>query len=369
MRTGVYAAALASLPQAGPLRLQRLLSDCGPTSAWKQVEHKNVPTDVANEELRDQWSAHAAETDLSQLSDYLEEHGIRVTTPADADHPEQFVDDIDPAPVIFRKGRPADRDVPAVAIVGTRRCSPTGRSVAYELGAGLADSGVMVVSGLALGIDGAAHRGALSVDGVPPVGVVGSGLNVVYPRGNSDLWCEMGKAGTLFSEVPLDGKPEPWRFPARNRLLAALSDVVVVVESKEAGGSMHTVEESIRRGITVMAVPGSVRNPAAAGTNRLISDGCAPACGVEDILTATGLACSGHSSGNLPVVPAPAVDSPVQELDGLQLKLLEATDDNPVSIGTLVSRVGKPVPVVLKGIARLESMGLLVLSEGRVIRG
>ena len=95
-----------------------------------------------------------------------------------------------------------DAEFPVVTIVGTRRCSPTGRSVAYELGAGLAESGVRVVSGLALGIDGAAHRGVFSVAGVPPVGVVGSGINVVYPRGNSDLWDEMGESGTLLSEAP-----------------------------------------------------------------------------------------------------------------------------------------------------------------------
>ena len=188
-----------------------------------------------------------AETDLDELSKTLDELGVTVTTPYDVGHPDRLAADIDPSPVIFRQGRRLDHSAPAVTVVGTRRCSPTGRNVAFELGSGLAEAGVTVVSGLALGIDGAAHRGALSVDGAPPVGVVGSGLNVVYPKGNSDLWRSMRDFGTLLSEAPLDGRPEAWRFPARNRLLAALADVVVVVESKRSGGSLLTVEEAARR--------------------------------------------------------------------------------------------------------------------------
>ena len=428
---GVYTAALASLPQLGPRRLHRLLSLCDPAQAWQRIAHKHLPGDIADQELLNLWAAHVADIDLEVLAHKLERLDIWVTTPADSSHPKQFVDDIDLAPVIFRQGKPVVHEIPMATIVGTRRCSPTGRSIAYELGAGLAESGVVVVSGLALGIDGAAHKGALSVNGVAPVGVVGSGLNVTYPRGHSDLWREMAETGTLLSEVPLDGKPERWRFPARNRLLAALADVVVVVESKKAGGSMHTVEEAIRRGVTVMAVPGSVRNPAAAGTNKLISEGCAPACGVEDVLTAislseTGLLLSRNSflsadrvevggcgleginlsADDMPqqefsmVQPADRVtllgsnsddtsqqcldvfhpdaqtrhpardyhDTSQQCLDVVHQQLLAAVDDNPVSIDTLVARAGKPIPVVLGGIAKLEALGLLVLSDGKVVR-
>ena len=311
---GAHAAALASLPKAGPSRLHRLLRGSDPVVAWAQVCSGSVPAHVADDELRRSWAEAAAQTSIDAIGEVLEALDAWVTTPRHRLHPARLTQDIDPSPVIFRQGLPVETFAPAVTIVGTRRCSPTGKSVAFELGAGLAEAGVSVVSGLALGIDGAAHRGALSVTGAAPVGtgaasvgagaasvgvgaapvgVVGSGLNVVYPRANADLWRAMCQTGTLLSETPLGGNPEPWRFPARNRLLAGLSDVVVVVESKRSGGSMLTVEQAVRRGVTVMAVPGSVRNPASVGTNLLISEGCAPACSVDDVLTAVSLSTAG----------------------------------------------------------------------------
>ena len=233
---GVHAAALASLPRATPRRLEQLLRRQDPAKVWEKVQTGQMAKWVAGEDLHDIWRDHARGTDLAAIAAHLESLDAWVTTPASRQHPLAVIHDLDPAPILFRCGRLPDPTAPAVAIVGTRRCTPTGRSVAMELGSGLAAAGVTVVSGLALGIDGAAHRGALAADGAPVVGVVGSGLDVVYPRGNRDLWEAVSSVGTLLSEAPLGAEPEGWRFPARNRLLAALADVVVVVESKRAGG-------------------------------------------------------------------------------------------------------------------------------------
>ena len=358
---GACAAAIASLPRAGSRRLQRLLDGVSPNEAWDRVCRGAVWDSVADARLRAEWRAHTRAVELDRVAERLEELDAWATTAGDASHPRRLLADIDPAPVLFRRGLVLQSDGPSVAIVGTRRCTPTGRSVAVELGAGLAAAGVTVVSGLALGIDGAAHRGALSAEGAPVAGVVGSGIDVVYPRGNRDLWQEVGEAGTLLSEAPLGAEPEPWRFPARNRLLAALSDVVVVVESKRAGGSMHTVEEALRRGITVMAVPGSVRNPAAAGTNLLLSEGCAPACCTEDVLTALGLATEGRAGGDRGHPGSPP-------LDQLQQRVLDALDDGPVSLDRLVMQVGSAAPEVLVASEHLERHGLLAREGGRVMR-
>ncbi len=382
---GVHAAALASLPRATPGRLQRLLGKQDPAKVWKKVETGQMPKWVAGEDLHDVWRDHARSTDLAAVADLLETLDAWVTTPASVQHPPALTGDIDPAPILFRRGRVPDPTAPAVAIVGTRRCTPTGRSVAMELGSGLASSGVTVVSGLALGIDGAAHRGALAADAAPVVGVVGSGLDVVYPRGNRDLWDAVSAAGTLLSEAPLGAEPEGWRFPARNRLLAALADVVVVVESKRAGGSLHTVEEAIRREVTVMAVPGSVRNPAAEGTNLLLSEGCAPACSTDDVLVALGLATAGmagramqpgstagaargvRQSGRAGAGPAGGpID--IDGLDSLQRRLLELLDDGPVSLDALVLRAGAPAPDVLVAAEGLERLGLLARDGALVLR-
>ena len=359
---GVHAAALASLPRATPRRLERLLGRRDPAKVWQKVEAGDLPKWVADEDLHDVWRDHARGTDLAAVADRLESLDAWVTTPASCQHPLAVTYDIDPAPILFRRGRLPDPFAPAAAIVGTRRCTPTGRSVAMELGSGLAAAGVTVVSGLALGIDGAAHRGALAADGAPVVGVVGSGLDVVYPRGNRDLWEAVSAAGTLLSEAPLGAEPEGWRFPARNRLLVALADVVVVVESKRTGGSMHTVEEAIRREVTVMAVPGSVRNPAAEGTNLLLSEGCTPACSTDDVLVALGLATAGASGGRQPSM----ISQP--HLDSLQQRLLELLDDGPVSLDVLVLRAGAPVPEALVAAEGLERLGLLARDGARVLR-
>ena len=370
---GVCAAALASLPRSTPRRLQRLLGGRDPADVWAKVERGGTGVSVADDDVRAAWSAHARDTDLDAVAAKLEALDAWVTTAASAQHPPAIADDIDPAPIVFRLGRVPDPMAPAVAIVGTRRCTPTGRSVAMELGSGLASAGVTVVSGLALGIDGAAHRGALAAQGAPVVGVVGSGLDIVYPRGNRDLWEAVSAAGTLLTEAPLGAEPEGWRFPARNRLLAALADVVVVVESKRAGGSMHTVEEAIRRGVAVMAVPGSVRNPAAAGTNLLLSEGCAPACSTEDVLVALGLATAGVTGGAAQPDGAPCRDASESGidragLDPLQQRLLDLLDDGPVSLDALVLRAGAPVPAVLVAADGLERRGLLARDGARVLR-
>ena len=370
---GVHAAALASLPRATPRRLERLLGKQDPAKVWKKVETAQMAKWVAGDDLHDVWRDHARGTDLAALAERLESLDAWATTRASRQHPIALIYDLDPAPILFRRGRLPDPTAPAVAIVGTRRCTPTGRSVAMELGSGLAAAGVTVVSGLALGIDGAAHRGALAADGAPVIGVVGSGLDVVYPRGNRDLWEAVSAAGTLLSEAPLGAEPEGWRFPARNRLLAALADVVVVVESKRAGGSMHTVEEAIRREVTVMAVPGSVRNPAAEGTNLLLSEGCPPACCTDDVLVALELATAGPAGGRQ---PSPALSRRLQsenaisgiELDSLQKRLIELLDDGPISLDVLVLRAGAPVPEVLVAAEGLERLGLLARDGARVLR-
>jgi DNA processing protein len=144
------------------------------------------------------------------------------------------------------------------------------------------------VSGLALGIDGAAHAGALAAGGAPPIAVVGSGLDHVYPRAHGPLWREVARSGVVLSEYPLGAPAAAWQFPARNRLIAALADVVVVVESQATGGAMGTAVEAARRGVPVLAVPGPVTAASSDGTNQLLFDGCPPARDVADVLLALG---------------------------------------------------------------------------------
>lgn len=242
-----------------------------------------------------------------------------------------------------------------VGMVGARRCTSYGRDLARRFGRELSAAGVSVVSGLALGIDGAAHDGALqATDGASPIGVVASGLDVVYPKSNLRLWDSVAELGCLISEAGFGTNPEPWRFPERNRIIAALSDVVLVVEAHPASGTRHTVDAAIERGVPVMAVPGPVGSSASVGSNQLLQEGCAPACRVDDVLVAIGLErCAPESF----VDPRPPPD-PRDE------RILAALDWAPTSLDTMLRRTGMAPGEVCAGLYRLLAGGWARCTDG-----
>ncbi|HEX4901932.1 MAG TPA: DNA-processing protein DprA, partial [Acidimicrobiales bacterium] len=286
-------AALASLPKVGPARMRALLDHAGGAErAWNLVREGRL----ADVDLR----AGAGHAELVQLlrgaaagldpAEVLRRHrdaGVAVLLPDDAAWPAVLAVDPEPPEVLFARGDLGLLEVPAVSVVGTRRCTGAGAAVAGRLGADLTAAGVVVVSGLALGIDGAAHRGVLAAGG-RPVGVVGSGLDHVYPRRHARLWAEVGEVGLLLSEAALGRPPERWRFPARNRVIAALGLAVVVVESRARGGSLSTVAAALERDRPVLAVPGPVLAEQSAGTNQLLSEGAVVARDAVDVLVAIG---------------------------------------------------------------------------------
>ena len=193
----------------------------------------------------------------------------------------------DPPSWLFREGPlPIER---RVAIVGTRRCTEYGRRLAFEFGAACVAAGWVVVSGLARGIDAAAHRGAVAADG-RTVAVLGCGSDVRYPRQHASLRSEiLAGRGSVVTEYPPGAAPLAWRFPPRNRIISGLSDAVVVVESPATGGSLSTAARAVAQNRTVFAVPGDVDRPASVGCNLLIRDGAIPALGAHDLVEALSL--------------------------------------------------------------------------------
>ena len=174
-------------------------------------------------------------------------------------------------------------------MVGTRKCTRYGLSLAESFGAALAGAGWTTVSGLARGIDAAAHRGTLAAGG-EAVAVLGSGVDVVYPQENRDIYDQIvAGRGAVISEYPPGTRPDRWRFPARNRLIAAISSAVVVVEAGEKGGALITARLAAEIGRPVFAVPGDVDRPASVGCNLLIRDGAFPALGAADLIEELGL--------------------------------------------------------------------------------
>jgi DNA processing protein len=215
---------------------------------------------------------------------------------------------------------------------------------------------VTVISGLALGIDGAAHDGVRRAGGPGlPVAVVGSGPDVVYPRRHRDLWRWVVAEGLLMSEWPPGTVPEAWRFPERNRILAGLCEVLVVVESRERGGSLITARMALDRDVEVMAVPGSPQVRASNGTNKLLIDGAAPATCVDDVLVALGLDTRRQGRASFDSRPSPTGD---QEL------VLRACETEPSTLDTIAAATGLALTAAALAAGRLERSGWLVEAGG-----
>jgi DNA processing protein len=292
--TAAYVVAMSRLPDVGPVRLRALLEAGDSPRIWRDIERGRVVRHLAvrsvtgarSEELAETWRRSAAAIEPAAEWCRCGDADVGVLLAGEPAYPAELGDDPAAPTILFSAGDPDSLVGTRVGIVGTRRCTRYGHDLAWELGRDLAAAGVAVVSGLALGIDGAAHAGCLAAGGAPPVGVVGCGLDRPYPGRHAALWRDVAGAGVLLSEYPVGSPPEAWHFPQRNRIIAALSDVLVVVESDVTGGSLITVEQASARGVPVFAVPGPVRSAASAGTNQLIADGVQVCTTVDDVLLA-----------------------------------------------------------------------------------
>jgi DNA processing protein len=232
--------------------------------------------------------------------------GAREAVPGDEGYPDVLLDLADPPVCLFVRGRRLDgwfphhaSPVAAAAVVGARKPTSYGLEIAGVLGAGLGAAGAVVVSGAALGIDAAAHRGALRVGG-GTIAVLGSGIDRAYPRRHRGLLAEIERNGAVVSEYPPGFHPLPRRFPARNRIVAALARAVVVVEGAPGSGSLITAGFGLDLGREVLAVPGPVTSPLSVAPHDLIREGAGLVRGVEDVLQAVCLAPGGGGEDGLP---------------------------------------------------------------------
>jgi len=357
------AAALASLSGVGPARLRTLVVSLGAHDAWRTVRGELPARDHIAALLRDGdlgrlWCREATPELLDRTAAALSAGNMRVLLIDDPEYPPVLRNDHAAPAVLFVRGNLAACAARRVGIIGTRSASAAGRHFARRLGTQLAAAGVAVVSGLARGIDAAAHRGVLEHTDTPPpgapIGVVASGLDVVYPREHSALWHDVATRGVLMSESPPGCKPDAFRFPLRNRLLAALSEVLVVVESRATGGSMITVEEAAKRGVTVMAVPGSPHVATSEGANLLLAQGCAPVCTVDDVLVALGL---DHRRAHPQRDPRPTPSA-------ADRRVVDALLARPLTFDDLVASLGERAVDVALSLGRLEASGWVTCTAG-----
>ena len=277
---------------------------------------------------------------------------VTVVRRRDASYPPLLAQLHDPPACIHLRGD-ADVDVlvrPCVAVVGARSCSPYGADVARMLGRELAATGLVVVSGLARGIDGEAHRGALAGEG-STIAVLGCGIDRDYPRSHAWLARRICQTGLLVSEYPPGVEPAPWRFPARNRIIAGLCAATVVVEARERSGALITADFALELGRDVFAVPGEITAARSAGTNHLLRQGAAPLLGVEDVLDAIGVDRAPAAKPQVNVSP-----------DGA--RVLEALADGPRGADELARMCGWSSAQIAATLVELELAGVISEAGG-----
>ncbi len=287
----------------------------------------------------------------------FEEASVAAVCRHSAAYPPLLEELADAPAVLFAVGRiellARLRAEPAVAIVGTRTPSPYGGEVAHSLGRGLGAAGVPVVSGLALGIDAIAHRGCLAGGGVP-VGVLACGPDVVYPRRHRALHRQVREEGLVLSELPPGARPFRWSFPARNRIMAGLAQMTLVVEAADPSGSLITSDFARDLGRSVAAVPGQVTSRVARGTNGLLRDGAIPITRAEDVLDELfGVGARG--------VP-PADGGPAEPADPRLKRVLRAIEAHN-SVTAIATETRLTVPEVRAALGRLEADGWLLRRE------
>jgi DNA processing protein len=280
----------------------------------------------------------------------VEQH-CRVLCPADNEYPARLSDIADPPVALFCRGDTASLCRPAVAIVGSRAATSYGKRVSFELARELARHGVCVVSGMAMGIDGEAHAGALAGGG-PTVGVLGCGVDVIYPHQHAALFEKVAAHGLIMSEYPLGTPPDAFRFPERNRIISGVSFGTVVVEASLKSGSLITARLALDHGREVFAVPGRIDSAKSRGTHRLLQQGAKLVNCVDDILEELDMA--GALDNRDQVVPAGELPVELQEREK---QLLSCLDVYPVTIDELVRQSGYDAAAVFQLLLGLELKG------------
>ena len=276
--------------------------------------------------------------------------GVRFVPRTAPEFPSRLAAIHDPPPGLFLRGGggPELLERTAVAVVGARSCSAYGRHVARSLGRDLAAAGVVVVSGMARGVDGEAHRGALDANGAT-VAVLGCGIDRDYPASHRELASRIAAEGLVVSEYAHRVEPAPWRFPARNRIVAGLSAATVVVEARERSGALITADLALEEGREVFVVPGEITSALSAGSNALLRVGATPLVAVNDVLEALG-------------IEPPTRVSP--KLDEQARLVLAAVRDGAAGPDELARTAGLPAAAVSVALAELELAGLVHVAEG-----
>lgn len=371
--------ALNLLPKIGPIRVRRLMERFGTPQAILAAgvgELTGVPGIGA--EMAAQIAGWEDRIDLPEEKRRIADHGIRLLTLDDPAYPESLRQIHDPPFLLYLKGAILPADAAAVAVVGSRRTTHYGREQAKRLSFQLAKAGFTIVSGLARGIDTAAHEAALAAGG-RTLAVLGSGIGHVYPPENQGLADRIAERGAVLSEFPVLYVPDKQSFPLRNRIVAGLCQGLLVVEAPAWSGALITANQALEQGRAVFAVPGPIDRPTSEGCHRLIQQGATLVCSAEDVVDELGLAINALP---LDFGPAPADSAPGPggedaapgqpapparhlELSEMERLLLDRLGEGDATIDHLAEAAGIPPGLASAALLQLEMKRLVRQLPGK----
>jgi DNA processing protein len=325
--------ALALVPGLGPKLTRAVVERFGtPAAVLRATAAELESVSMIGAKLAEKFATAFRTINVEAEWNLIQKHGVSVLVHGQPGYPERLDTIDDFPPLLYLKGSFAEADRNAVAMVGSRSCTGYGRRMAERIAAGLVKAGVTVVSGLARGIDGAAHRGALEAGG-RTIAVLANGLTTVYPPEHAELAEQVARSGVVLTETPMTVDPQPGMFPARNRIISALSRAVVVVEANERSGALITASHAADQGREVFAVPGNADSPASAGCLELIRKGARLVRSADDILEDLyGIAVPDPppqrpANREMSVPPPPRPSGPPPGMDDVQRRIWDALSE------------------------------------------
>ncbi|MFA7532887.1 MAG: DNA-processing protein DprA [Tissierellaceae bacterium] len=309
-----------------------------------------------SKELKTKILANRKIYNLEKLFKRIKELELNVITIYDESYPKRLRYIYDSPSVLYTKGKALNYEDISIAIVGSRKSTAYGRWACEKFAKELVDMGVTIVSGLAAGIDAMAHKTALENSGTT-IGILGNGINVIYPKKNLSLYKEMEENGTIISEFPIDMPPLAHNFPLRNRIISGLSLGVIIIEAQEKSGSLITAHHALEQGKDVFALPGNINSIFSKGTNKLIKDGARPLLEIEDIIEEI------HELKNN-IVPK-KVDIDYSDFSDIETKVLKSLEEGPLHSDTIVYKTGLDISTINSVLTILELKGVIKELTGR----
>ena len=358
----------------GPVLIRRLVERAGSAEAacaMKANDLREIEGIGSAKSSSIAQSLRVAADDVPEQLDAAQRLGASVLTPDSPEYPDLLKQIYDPPVVLFCRGTFEARDLLAVAIVGSRRCSIYGREQAERFGSLLAGVGITVISGGARGVDSAAHRGAIRHPAGRTFAVLGSGLDQPYPRENAPLFDQLATRGCVMSEYPFGTPPEAQNFPRRNRIISGLSRGVLVIEADERSGALITARVAADdHNRPVFALPGRIDNPMASGTNQIIRDGATLVTKLDDILAELGPLPDSviAAESPQPATDAPQPASAPSTLTPTQSQIFAALSIDPMTIDQLVEATNLDAGTLLRELTFLSLKALVRRVDGQAFQ-